>query len=62
MESNLIDLKTFRNVLQLGRDYVYTAAREGRLRAWKPNGKWMVPLSEIKDFPAREIEDRKVSQ
>lgn len=55
MQNELITLETFRRTLGLGRDYTYEAARSGRLKAWKPSRRWMVPLSELRDFPAREM-------
>ena len=61
MDTNLITLETFRKTLNLGRDYCYEACRTGRLRAWKPSRRWMIPISEIRDFPLREIEARETN-
>lgn len=55
MDNPVITLKSWRKLMNYGRDKAYTAARTGRLKAFKGgNGAWVLPLSEITDFPIRE--------
>ncbi len=54
----LIDIKRFRDLTGLPRDHVYSSIQIGQLKAVKVGRKWLIPRSEVLDYPQRLVSDR----